>query len=128
MLGFDRRIVLEDHLGTRHPVYLLETLDRHLFVLLSPDAADRLAAMQAAQAGVEEALEVLEEDVQVMDVRCHQFLERDELAEALAGSRHHILVLLAQRLGGEALPTDEPSEADLSAHAFAQELQRRTTW
>lgn len=128
MLGFDRRIVLEDHLGAKHPVYLLETIDKHYFVLLPPDAADQLSAMQADKASVDAALEVLESDLEVMDVRCHQFLGRSEVAKALAGSRHHILVLLGQRLGGEELPAAEPSEDDLSAHAFAEELQRRTAW
>ena len=128
MLVFDRRIVLEDHLGEKHPVFLLETIASHLFVLLPPDAADELADMQAAHAGVEAALDVLGEHVMVMDVRCHQFLERDALGEALAGSRHHVLVLLGQRIGNEGLPEGEPSEADLSAHAFAEELHRRTAW
>lgn len=128
MLGFDRRIVLEDHLGEKHPVYLLETIDSHLFVLLPPDAADELAEMQAAQAGVEAALEVLEDHLTVMDVRCHQYLEGDALGHALAGSRHHVLVLLGQRLAGAGLPQAVPTEADLSAHAFAEELHRRTAW
>ncbi len=128
MLGFDRRIVLEDHQGAKHPVYLLETIASHLFVLLPPDAADQLSAMQADKADAELALEVLESDLMVMDVRSHQFLERGEIAQALTTSRHHILVLLGRRLGGEALPAAEPSEADLSAHAFAEELQRRTAW
>jgi hypothetical protein len=128
MLGFDRRIVLEDHLGEKHPVHLLETLDGHLFVLLPPDAADRLAAMQAAQAGAEAALEVLEAELMVMDVRSHQFLDRLDIADALEASRHHILVRLARRLGGDDLPDGAPTEADLSAHAFAEEIQRRTAW
>lgn len=128
MLGFDRRIVLEDHLGIKHPVYLLETIASHLFVLLPPEAADRLAAMQADRADAEDAMAVLAEDLMVMDVRGHHFLPPSEVARALAGSRHHILVLLGQRLGGGSLPAGALGEEDLSAHAFAEELQRRAAW
>lgn len=128
MLGFDRRIVLEDHLGVKHPVFLLETIASHLFVLLPPEAADRLAAMQADKADAEAALAVLAEDLMIMDVRDHGFLPPSEVARALAGSRHHILVLLGQRLGGEGLPAGDPDEEDLSPHAFAEELQRRAAW
>ena len=128
MLGFDRRIVLEDHLGVKHPVYLLETIASHLFVLLPPEAADRLAEMQADKADAEAALAVLAEDLMIMDVRGHQFLPPSELPGALARSRHHILVLLGQRLGNEDLPAGVPAAEDLSEHAFAEELQRRAAW
>ena len=135
MLGFDRRIVLEDHLGVKHPVYLLETLDGHHFVLLPPEAADRLSALQAARGSIDDALAVLETTLLVMDVRSHRFLERDEAADVLLGSRHHVLVMLATRLGGdgeEAAPmrpvADANRTAEVSAHAFAEECRRRAAW
>lgn len=128
MLGFDRRIVLEDHLGDRHGVYLLEAIGGHFFVLLEPDPADVLAALQAAGAELEAALEVLEDELQVMDVRSHRFLPPHEVPEVLARSNHHVLTMLGLRLGGTDLPRTAPPEVELSAHAFAEELRRRATW
>lgn len=128
MLGFDRRIVLEDHLGERHPVYLLETIGGHYFVLLEPDPAEVLADLQAQGAELDAALEVLEEELQVMDVRSHRFLPPHEVPGVLARSRHHVLTMLGLRLGGTDLPRTAPPEAELTAHAFAEELRRRTAW
>lgn len=128
MLAFDRRVTLEDHLGVRHPACLLEAIDGHYFVLVPPDDAEVLARMQGDGAPAEEALDVLERAVGVMDVRRHEFLAPGLAAEALSGSVHHILRLLSARLEEALLPAAPPAEEELSVHAFLEECRRRSTW
>ena len=126
MLSFDRRVTLEDHLGQRHRACILETIDGHLFVLVPPREAERLAALQAAGGPPGGLLDILEDAIGVMDVRRHEFLSRPLAAVALARSSHQVLRMLAARLDDDAPGLPAGEDDDLSAHAFLEECRRRS--
>src|SRR4051812_26397344 len=65
MLGLERRIVLEDHLGEKHALHLLEVIEDRFFVLLPPAYAAELAALQEEN-DLDEAIEILATGVGVL--------------------------------------------------------------
>lgn len=127
MLALQRRIVLEDHLGEKHAHYLLETIEERYFVLLPPAAAERVAVLQQEEleGGLDEALEILAENVTVLAMRDHRFLPPCDVPPVLERSRHHVLVLVAGRMGD--LP-DEVEDEELTPLAFMDEYRKRIGW
>ncbi len=128
MLGLDHRIVLEDHLGERHPLNLLEIIADRYFVLLPPTQARKLKPLQQTPGGkMDDALDILTNHVSVISVRDHRFLTQTTAAEVLGRSRHHILRLVGLRLGGDLPPCTARAE-EFSISAFQEELERRSGW
>lgn len=126
MLGLERRIVLEDHLGERHALHLLEVIEERYFVLLPPAEAGALQEVQeAAEADMDAALAILRDGVTILGAHDHRFLSNDEVPEVLKRSAHHILVLCG--LGLAEMPA-ELAEEELSPLAFADECRKRKTW
>lgn len=126
MLGLQRRIVLEDHLGRKYAHCLLETIEERYFVLLPPAEADEVAELQERpDGGLDEALEILVDSLQVIGVRDHQFLPLRAIPSVLARSRHHVLVLAGVRMAAmpEALRDEE-----LTPLAFMDECRKRMSW
>ncbi len=127
LLGLKRRILLEDHSGHRHSLHLLEVIQARYFVLLAPDPAERLSALQQAQASIDEALVILMEHIHILSMREHQFLKQAELPEILRHSTHYVLRQVALRLS-PGLPEVPEHAGLLDAHAFFEESLRRKAW
>jgi hypothetical protein len=126
MLGLERRIVLEDHLGERHALHLLEVIEERYFVLLPPAEAEALQEVQEAlEADLDAALAILTAGVTVLGAHDHRFLSAEAVPQVLARSSHHILVLCG--LGLADLPATV-AEEELSPLAFADECRKRKTW
>lgn len=124
MLGLERRIVLEDHLGEKHALHLLEVIDERYFVLLPPAYALELAALQEEN-DLDEAIEILAAGVGILGVHDHRFLPGRDVPPVLARSHHHVLKLCGLRLADELPDLDE---GELSPVAFADECKRRQSW
>ncbi|MEB3196312.1 MAG: hypothetical protein VKP62_03825 [Candidatus Sericytochromatia bacterium] len=125
MFAFDRHITLEDHLGQRHALALIDRIDGHYFVLLPCEAIREVVSHCA---DVEAVLETLDAALLIMDVRRHRFLPGLEAAEVLSRSGHPVLRALAPRWLVESQPAaDDESSDEWSAEAFASECRRRAT-
>ncbi|MDB5096159.1 MAG: hypothetical protein JWM80_580 [Cyanobacteria bacterium RYN_339] len=124
MLGLERRIVLEDHLGEKHALHLLEVIEERFFVLLPPAYATELAALQEDN-DLDEAIEILAAGLGVLGAHDHRFVPGREVPAILARSVHHVLKLCGLRLADD-LPDLDAGE--LSPIAFSDECKRRQSW
>jgi hypothetical protein len=124
MLGLERRIVLEDHLGETHALHLLEVIEDRFFVLLPPYYSAELAALQEEN-DLDEAIEILAAGLGILGAHDHRFVPGREVPDILARSIHHVLKLCGLRLADD-LP--ELDDGELSMVAFADECKRRQSW
>jgi hypothetical protein len=127
LLGLKRRILLEDHTGRKHALHLLEVIQERYFVLLPPDPAERLSALQEAQGSIDEALVILMAHIHILSMREHKFLKPADLPEILRHSTHYVLCQMALRLS-PGLPEVPEHAGVLDAHAFFEESLRRKAW
>ncbi|HEY9721366.1 MAG TPA: hypothetical protein V6D47_05090 [Oscillatoriaceae cyanobacterium] len=128
MLTLQHRIVVEDELGEKHALNLLEIVADRYFVMLPPEQAEKLQTLQSRFTRIiDPAVTILMDALVVVSVREHRFLQPDELPEVLSQSRHHILRICAARLI-DALPVFPDISETAMATAFREECRLRKGW